>query len=59
MDWMQIVSALALIAFIVILLPSARQMIKNSPKGSSSDWVSFIIPISAVILFILLLIKLV
>lgn len=59
MDWMQIVSALALIAFIVILIPSARQMIKNSPKGSSSDWVSFIIPISAVILFILLLIKLV
>ncbi len=59
MDWMQIVSALALIAFIVILLPSARQMIKNSPKGSSSDWMSFIIPISAVILFILLLIKLV
>jgi TRAP-type C4-dicarboxylate transport system permease small subunit len=59
MDWMQIVSALALIAFIVILLPSARQMMKNSPKGSSSDWMSFIIPISAVILFILLLIKLV
>jgi len=59
MDWMQIVSALALIAFIVILLPSARQMIKNSPKGSSSDWMSFIIPISAVILFVLLLIKLV
>lgn len=59
MDWMQIVSALALIAFIVILFPSARQMIKNSPKGSSSDWMSFIIPISAVILFILLLIKLV
>ena len=59
MDWMQIVSALALIAFIVILLPSARQMIKNRPKGSSSDWMSFIIPISAVILFILLLIKLV
>lgn len=59
MDWMQIVSALALIAFIVILLPSARQMMKNSPKGSSSDWMSFIIPIFAVILFILLLIKLV
>lgn len=59
MDWTQIVSALALIAFIVILLPSARQMIKNNPKGSSSDWMSFIIPISAVILFILLLIKLV
>ncbi|MBX3617216.1 hypothetical protein [Nitrosomonas sp.] len=59
MDWMQIVSALALVAFIVILLPSARYMIKNSPKGTSSDWMSFVIPIFAVIVFIALLIKLV
>ncbi len=59
MDWMQIVSALALVAFIIILLPSTRQMIKNSPKGTSSDWMSFAIPIIAVILFIMLLIKLV
>ena len=59
MDWMQIVSALALVVFIVILLPSARAMVKNSPKGTTSDWISFIIPIAAVILFIMLLIKLV
>ena len=59
MDWMQIVSALALVVFIVILLPSARAMVNNSPKGTASDWISFIIPIAAVILFIMLLIKLV
>ncbi|OQW42172.1 MAG: hypothetical protein A4S08_01880 [Proteobacteria bacterium SG_bin4] len=59
MDWMQIVSALALVVFIVILLPSARAMINNSPKGTTSDWISVIIPIAAVILFIMLLIKLV
>ncbi|PSJ18696.1 hypothetical protein C7H79_01365 [Nitrosomonas supralitoralis] len=59
MEWMQIISALALVMFIVVLFPATRNMIKNSPKGSSSDWMSFMIPIAAVILFIVLLIKLV
>jgi len=59
MDWMQIFSALALVMFIVILFPGTREMIKNSPKGTSSDWLSFFIPVVAVIVFIVLLIKLV
>jgi len=59
MDWMQIVSALALVMFIVFLFPRARYMMENSPKGSSSDWMSFLIPVVAIILFIMLLIQLV
>ncbi|WP_293005951.1 hypothetical protein [Nitrosomonas sp.] len=59
MDWMQIIAALALVMFIVVLFPRTRHMIKNSPKGTSSDWMSFVIPIAAVVLFIMLLIKLV
>lgn len=59
MDWMKIFSALALIMFIVILFPRARYMMKNSPKGTSSDWMSFAIPVVAIILFIMLLIQLV
>ncbi|MBY0474611.1 MAG: hypothetical protein K2Q13_06065 [Nitrosomonas sp.] len=59
MDWMQIIAALALVMFIVVLFPRARHMIKNSPKGTSSDWMSFVIPIAAVVLFVMLLIKLV
>lgn len=59
MDWMKIFSALALVMFIVILFPRARDMMKNSPKGSSSDWMSFVIPIIAIVLFIVLLIQLV
>jgi len=59
MDWMKIVSALALIMFIIFLFPRARDMMKNSPKGSSQDWLSFAIPIAAIILFIALLIQLV
>lgn len=59
MDWMQIIAALALVMFIVVLFPATRHMIKNSPKGTSADWMSFVIPIAAVVLFIVLLIKLV
>ncbi|MCC6922164.1 MAG: hypothetical protein IT525_03710 [Nitrosomonas sp.] len=59
MDWMQIVAALALVMFIVFLFPRARYMLENSPKGSSSDWMSFLIPVIAIILFVMLLIQLV
>lgn len=59
MDWMQIVSALALLMFIVLLFPTALNMMKNSPKATSSDWQSVIIPLLAVILFVMLLIELV
>jgi hypothetical protein len=34
-------------------------MIKNSPKASSSDWMSIVIPLLAIILFIMLLVALV
>jgi len=59
MDWMEIVSALALVMFIVIMFPAARYMIKNSPKGTTSDWMSFIVPLVVVVLFIILLVKLI
>ena len=59
MDWMKIFAALALIMFIVFLFPRAMDMMKNSPKGTSSDWMSFVIPVVVIIMFIMLLIQLV
>jgi len=59
MDWMKIVAALALIMFIIFLFPRARYMLENSPKGSSSDWMGFVVPIVLIVLFIMLLIQLV
>jgi hypothetical protein len=59
MDWMQIASALALVMFFVILFPTAREKMKSSPKGTSSDWQAAIIPMLIIVLFIMLLIKLV
>jgi len=59
MDWMQIASALALIMFFIILFPAALEMMKNSPKATSSDWKAVIVPLIIIILFIMLLIRLV
>jgi hypothetical protein len=59
MDWLKIVSAVFLIAMFFFILPSAKRMVKNSPKGSASDWMGFIVPMAAVVLFIILLITLV
>jgi len=59
MDWLKIAAAVLLIAMFFMILPSAKRMVKESPKGSASDWMGFIIPIVAIALFIILLIALV
>ncbi len=57
--WMKIGSAVLLVAMLAILIPRARQMMTQSPKGSTSQWISFLIPIGVVVLFVLLLMQLV
>jgi len=59
MDWLKIASAVALVAMFFLILPSARRMVKNSPKGSVSDWMAFVVPMAVVVLFIIVLISLV
>lgn len=59
MDWLKIASAIFLVAMFFFILPSAKHMVKNSPKGSASDWMGFIIPMAGVVLLIILLIALV
>jgi len=59
MDWLKIASALALVAMFFLILPAAKRMTKNSPKGSVSDWMGYVIPMAVVVLFIMVLISLV
>jgi hypothetical protein len=59
MDWLKIGSALFLLAMIIFLFPRAKQVIENSPKGSMQDWMGYIVPMAAIILFVILLIALV
>jgi hypothetical protein len=59
MDWLKIGSALFLLAMIIFLFPRAKHAIENSPKGSMQDWMGYIVPMAAVILFVIMLIALV
>ncbi len=59
MDWLKIASAAALVAMFFLILPSARRMVKNSPKGGLGDWMGFVVPMAVVVLFIIVLISLV
>ena len=58
-DWVKIGSALFLGAMLVYLFPRAKHVVENTPKGSASDWMGFVVPIAAVVLFVILLIALV
>jgi hypothetical protein len=58
MDWIQIASAIAMAAMIIYLFPRAKHAIENSPKGSMQDWMGYVIPMAAVVLFIVVLIAL-
>jgi hypothetical protein len=58
-DWMKILSALALGAMVIFLLPRAKQMMRESPKAEKGDWQAVLLPIGFVVLFIIFLISLV
>ena len=59
MDWIKIGSALFMVAMIIYLFPRAKHAVQNSPKGSAKDWMGYVIPMVAIVLFIIILIKLV
>jgi len=56
MDWLKIGSAVLLLGMLVMIFPSARHAMKNAPKGTMKDWMGYIVPLTAVIAFVVLLI---
>ena len=56
MDWLKIGSALFLGAMLIFMFPRMRHAVKNSPKGTMQDWMGYIVPILAVIAFVIFLI---
>ena len=59
MDWVKIGSAALMIGMLVFIYPRMRHAMKNSPKGSTQDWMGFVIPLAAVIGFVIFLIAMV
>lgn len=56
MDWLKIISALFIVAMMVMLYPSLKNASKNSPKASKEDWISAIKPILFVVIFVIALV---
>lgn len=59
MDWMKIGSAVLLGLMLVFLLPRAKAMLDGSPKAQPGDWHAAIVPLIAVIAFVVLLMSIV
>ena len=59
MDWMKILSALFLVAMLVYLLPRAKQMLEMSAQAENKDWMGAIVPLIAVIGFVIFLVSMV
>jgi hypothetical protein len=59
MDWVKIFSAILLVGWIIFMWPRAKYWLQNSPKAQKGDWQAAILPLAAVVGFVILLIMLV
>ncbi len=59
MNWIAIGSAALLIGMIIFIFPRMKHAVANSPKGTMKDWMGYLVPLAAVIGFIILLINMV
>jgi len=59
MDWLAIGSAALLIGMVVFIYPRMKHAVANAPRGTMNDWMGYIVPLAAVIGFIILLIYMV
>jgi len=59
MDWVKIGSALFLVAMMIFIFPRMRHAAKHSPKGTSSQWLNFLLILLAVAAFVMFLISMI
>lgn len=59
MDWTKIGTALLLGAMLIFIYPRMRHALQNAPKGSTQDWLGYLMIIAIVGLFVVLLIMMV
>ena len=57
--WMKIIAAGVMGMMLIFLLPQAKHWLQNSPKAEKGDWQAAILPLLAVIGFIVLLVMMV
>lgn len=57
--WMKLAAAAALIMMLVFIYPTAKHWLQNGPKAQKGDWGGALLPLAAVVAFVILLIALV
>lgn len=57
--WIQLAAAATVVMMLFFLYPTAKHWMKNGPKAQKGDWWSVILPLAAVVAFVILLISLV
>lgn len=57
MDWMKILSAVALGLMLIALIPRAKDAVSATPKGSAGDWQAAVLPVLAVVVFVVFLVS--
>ena len=59
MDWMKIGAAILLVMMIVMIWPRAKIMLEQSAQETERDWMGFVLPVAAVLGFVILLMAIV
>ena len=57
--WIKIAYAIPMVIILFLIWPRANQMLKQSPKGTTQQWLSVIKPLLLVTAFIVVLVMLV
>lgn len=57
--WMKVLSAIALGAMLIALVPRAKAMLERSPQAGASDWQAALLPIAGVVALVAILMALV
>ncbi|WP_428604881.1 hypothetical protein [Sedimenticola sp.] len=57
--WLQIALAVTMGMMLFFLFPKAKQWMEHGPRAQQGDWMAAVIPLLAVVGFVLLLIMLV
>ena len=59
MDWEKIIYAALLLMMIIFLWPRAKAMLQQSAQETERDWMGFVLPVAAVVGFVVLLMAIV
>lgn len=57
--WQQLLLGALALLVLWMFFPAARRAMQEAPKGSASDWMGVLLPIAAVVAFVMLLIALI